>query len=89
MKKQVEDRLPNSAKYVKDNLVPYRLCNRCGSHVLKSELDEYPYQCMYCDEDLFEFETHLMDEKKEISDFDFEDLIEQTNACLCLDEDEE
>ena len=33
-------------------------CNRCGSPVLKSDLDDYVYQCMNCDEDLYEFETH-------------------------------
>lgn len=33
-------------------------CNRCGSPVLKSDLDDYAYQCMNCDEDLYSFETH-------------------------------
>lgn len=80
------DKFPKSEEYVRKNLVPYRLCNRCGNHVLKSELEEYTYQCMYCDEDLYSIETHLMEEKREINDFDFEDLVTQTNYVLGLDE---
>ena len=37
-------------------------CNRCGSLVIKSDIgnDEngYKYQCLNCDEDLFESETY-------------------------------
>ncbi|WP_256438039.1 hypothetical protein [Pontibacillus sp. ALD_SL1] len=35
-----------------------RVCNRCGSKVENSELEEYEYQCFECDEDLYAFETH-------------------------------
>ena len=35
-----------------------RRCNRCGSPVLKSSVEGYSYQCMNCDEDLYEIETH-------------------------------
>ena len=35
-----------------------RYCNKCNSKVDKSELEEYSYQCLECDEDLYEFETH-------------------------------
>lgn len=76
---------PNSEKYVRERLIPYRLCNRCWSHVLKNNVKDKPYQCMYCYDDLEEIETHEMKVKEEISDFDFEDLVEQTNALLCLD----
>lgn len=34
-----------------------RYCNKCNSKVIKSELKEYSYQCLECDEDLYEFET--------------------------------
>jgi hypothetical protein len=51
------ERYPLSESYVQKRLVPNRVCNRCGNHVLTSELEEYPYQCLHCDEDLYEFET--------------------------------
>lgn len=36
-----------------------RACNRCGSDVFESEIrEEYSYQCMKCDEDLYAYETH-------------------------------
>src|SRR5690606_12123886 len=35
-----------------------KLCNRCNNPVEKSFLEEYSYQCIVCDEDLYEFETH-------------------------------
>ena len=80
----IEDRLPKSYKYVYDNLIINRKCNRCDSYVLKSHVKGYKYQCMYCDEDLVTFETHKTNE--EISDADFDDLIEATNYCLSLDD---
>lgn len=80
----IEDELPKSYKYVYDNLIPNRICNRCNSYVLKSHVQGYAYQCMYCDEDLFTFETHKTNE--EISDADFCDLIEETNYRLNLDD---
>lgn len=50
-----------------------RLCKKCGNIVTKSECNRtdengkkyYPYQCINCDEDLFEFETELYEPKKE------------------------
>ena len=79
---------PNSKKYVDTHLVvPHRYCNRCGCHVLKSDSENYPYQCVYCDEDLYSIETHIKeDDFDEISDFDYEDLIEQTNMLFGFDE---
>lgn len=38
-----------------------RYCNRCDSKVSESDLDEYSYQCFECDEDLYEFETYLLE----------------------------
>jgi hypothetical protein len=48
---------PLSEAYVQKRLVLDRVCRRCGRYVLTSELDEYKYQCVHCDEDLYEFET--------------------------------
>lgn len=36
-----------------------RVCNRCKTVVEKSSIPGYPFQCNSCDEDLYEFETHL------------------------------
>jgi len=36
-----------------------RLCNRCDNKVIKSELADYSYQCLECDEDLYVFETYI------------------------------
>lgn len=33
-------------------------CNRCHNAVKKSELPQYHYQCMHCDEDLYGIETY-------------------------------
>ena len=87
MIKYVEERLPKSAEYVRNNLVPDTICNCCGAYVLRSKLEGHPYQCMYCDEDLRKEETHKT--TKEISDFDFEDLVEKTQELLSLDEEKE
>lgn len=42
----------------KSNDMNTRYCNKCRNKVSKSELKEYAYQCMECDEDLYSFETH-------------------------------
>ena len=81
-------RYPLSEAYVRERLVPYRVCNRCGNHVLTSELDEYAYQCLYCDEDLYSIETHELEEKTEISNFDFYDLVEQVHHLMFSEEED-
>lgn len=56
-------------KYVQKLFVPQVHCNKCGGHVLKSLHEDYTYQCLNCDEDLFEFETHIVkDEEKKLTD---------------------
>ena len=36
---------------------------------MKSLHEDYTYQCLNCDEDLFEFETHIVkDEEKKLTD---------------------
>lgn len=39
-----------------------QICARCGRPVYESDLPhEYAYQCFYCDEDLYGFETEEQD----------------------------
>ncbi|WP_291566866.1 MULTISPECIES: hypothetical protein [unclassified Clostridium] len=40
-----------------------RVCKKCGHKVTKSELEEYPFQCNNCDEDLYSFETDIINAK--------------------------
>ena len=70
----------NAIKYMKKRLVKNRVCNRCGCYVLKSELKEYSYQCMNCDEDLYIFETQKT--KTKINDMQLKRLIVNTNFIL-------
>lgn len=76
---------PNTAEYVRKNFIPGIRCNRCGSPVLRSEAVErgYSYQCMNCSEDLYTIETHSS--KREITDEETADLVEDTKRFLCLD----
>lgn len=34
-----------------------KFCPHCGRALCKSELEDYSYQCLSCDEDFYEFET--------------------------------
>lgn len=52
-------------------------CINCGYPVLKSDLDDYPYQCIYCDEDKFSFE--VKSSGKPITD------IEKYNMLIMID----
>ena len=45
------------SEYLKD--ISERVCKRCNSSVLKSEVPGYAYECLICDEDLFVIETEL------------------------------
>ena len=47
----------NEINFMIENYVEDVHCNLCCSLVLLSTLDEYKYQCVHCDVDLFEFET--------------------------------
>lgn len=76
---------PKATEYVIEKLQHKRVCNRCLSYVLESEnKPKYKYQCMCCDEDLYSIETKTIN--KSISLDDLIELIETTNAILCLDE---
>lgn len=47
------------AQYVAKDPKPVPRCNKCGSPVITSDTQGYKYQCLECDEDLYEFETHI------------------------------
>lgn len=49
---------PKTFAYVLERDTFTHKCNRCGCPVLRSDTDGYEYQCMNCDEDLYEIETH-------------------------------
>lgn len=55
---------PKTVKYVKDNLMEYIRCFRCNSPVLRQpetgedNPNEYPYQCMWCNENLDHLEVY-------------------------------
>lgn len=68
----------DAREYVYEHLVvPHRYCNRCGTHVLESEIESYDYQCVFCDEDLYECETYTKENDiEEISDEDYIELVE-------------
>ena len=81
-------RYPKATEYVVENLQYKIACNRCKNYVLKTELeDNYAYQCMHCDEDLYSIETETIDNLP--SEDDLIDLVEWTNEILCLDEETE
>lgn len=51
----------DTEKYVLNNIHLKRRCNRCNHVVLTTELkEEYNFQCLYCDEDLYTIETHTV-----------------------------
>ena len=68
--------------YVMDRLVENLRCNRCGAVVLRSDIKEYPYQCMHCDEDLYEIEVHIGDR---ITDAELDELLLITDNLLSFE----
>lgn len=49
---------PKTFEYVLERDTFTKRCNMCGCPILKSDVEGYVYQCMACDEDLYEFETY-------------------------------
>ncbi|MBQ7818580.1 MAG: DUF4314 domain-containing protein [Bacteroidales bacterium] len=47
------------AEYDANNPKPVQRCNRCHSPVITSDTPGYKYQCLECDEDLYEIETYI------------------------------
>ena len=37
-----------------------RVCRRCGNPVYKSDVEDYPYVCYHCDENMYAFETEVI-----------------------------
>jgi hypothetical protein len=53
------EQYPKTFTYVLENDTHNIRCNGCGSVVLKeTNGSDYPYQCLFCDENLYSFETH-------------------------------
>ena len=46
----------NSIIYVVNRVDTMRKCPHCGRHVLLSDMRDYSFQCLFCDEDFFSFE---------------------------------
>jgi hypothetical protein len=42
------------------NATHVRICRRCGTQVEPSNNPRYKWQCLNCDEDLYNFETELI-----------------------------
>ena len=75
---------PKTFEYVLKNDTVNRRCNACNSVVLKeTHVEGYPYQCMNCDVNLYEIETHI---GKEHSDKEFDELCCDVRDLLLLDE---
>ena len=86
------ERNPRTMAYFLERDTVNRRCNRCGSVVLTSDTEvtkplpqEYDYQCMFCDEDLFEIETHIGEDH---TDEEVDELLCQVRDLLCLDDKE-
>ena len=76
------EKSPKTFAYVVGRDTLTRRCNRCGSVVLRSDIDGYLYQCMNCDEDLYGIETH--DGEPHTTD-EFNELCCMTRDLLLLD----
>ena len=53
---------PKTFAHVEANTTENRRCNRCGNVVLKETeemVDEYPFVCTHCNENMFEIETTI------------------------------
>ena len=72
-------------KYVKKLFVPQVHCKRCEGHVLKSLNKNYAYQCLDCDEDLYECETYIEEnEDKNLSKEVLNDLAIKAHNLECV-----
>ena len=78
------EKCPKTMAYVLERDAGYVRCNRCGSVVLKSDVEGYSYQCMFCDEDLYTIETH---EGEWHTDEELDELLCRTEDVLELDYD--
>jgi hypothetical protein len=79
------EKSPKTLCYVMENDTFNKRCNFCKSVVLKEPKpteNDYPFQCLSCDENLFEFETF---EGKYHNEKEFESLLCNTRDLLLLD----
>lgn len=74
---------PKTALFVKENDTMNIRCKRCGCVVLKDpNIEEYPFQCMNCDENMYGVEVYLGDPRTE------KELLQLMNDTLLLELDE-
>ena len=71
---------PQTFAYVVERNTFNRHCNKCQSIVLKADNRRYDYQCMSCDEDLYEFETYMGEYQ---TDEEFNDLLNNSLILEC------
>lgn len=43
-----------------------KFCGRCGNKLITSNNSDYDYQCLTCDEDFYEDEIFVLDEKEHL-----------------------
>lgn len=74
-------KFPNTVKFILENYAGNLRCNRCGRMVLKEpNIEQYPYQCMHCDENMFSIE--LSKGKQLITPLEIEELVNCTLISL-------
>lgn len=73
----------NTLCYVHEKITDNIRCRKCGSIVLKTELtDEYKFQCLNCDEDLYAMETY---EGEKFTPSEFAETVAQAANIFNLD----
>jgi len=48
--------------YLRKRIQKNTRCRRCNAIVLRSDSEDYTYQCLFCDEDLYTFEVYTGNE---------------------------
>lgn len=83
--KKYKERYPKTVKYIRKTFKKNLRCGACGGSILReTNMRGYPYQCMNCDEDKYEFEVKHV--KSDITDKELNDLVERTAELLLLDD---
>ena len=75
---------PKTVAYVLSHDTHNIRCRKCGNIVLhESTLSSYPYQCLECDENLYEFETEVG------KNHSCEELLKLIDDALCFELDDD
>ena len=73
---------PNSYQYVKEHNAGLKRCNMCGNVLLTNDNKDKPFQCIFCDAELTDQETH---EGKPCCKVEFNELCNEVLGKLFLD----